>query len=81
MPNIISMEGKWYVECQILFPWKESDLKRKYSFNLKVGIVLCTKSNNSLINALVKHEAEHMPDIFEMRGVTWNYRKTRSYVY
>jgi hypothetical protein len=22
----------------------------------------------------VKHEAEHMPDIFEMRGVTWSYK-------
>jgi hypothetical protein len=64
MPNI------GYVECQILFSWKESDLKRKYSFKLKARIVSRTKSNNSLTNALVKHEAEHMPDIFEMRGVT-----------
>jgi len=38
---------------------------------LKAGIVLRTKSNNSLTNALVKHKAEHMPDIFEkLRGVT-----------
>jgi len=21
----------------------------------------------------MKHEAEHMPDIFKMRGVTWSY--------
>jgi hypothetical protein len=41
---------------------------------LEAGIVSCTKSYNSLTNALVKHEAEHMPDIFEMRGVTWSYK-------
>jgi hypothetical protein len=37
----------------------------KYSLKLEAGIVSCTKSNNSLINALVKHEAEHMLDILE----------------
>ena len=67
---ILALRGeKAYVECQILFPWKENDLKRKYSLKLEVGIVSRTKSNNSLTNALVKHEAEHMPDIFKMRGV------------
>jgi len=60
---------KAYAECQILFPWKENDLKRKYSLKHEAGIVSRTKSNNSLTNALVKHEAEHMPDIFKMRGV------------
>jgi hypothetical protein len=55
----------YYVECQILFSWKENDLKRKYSLKLEAGIVSRTKSNNSLTNALVKHEAEHMPDIFD----------------
>jgi hypothetical protein len=68
---ILTLGGeKAYVECQILFSWKESDLKRKYSFKLKARIVSHTKSNNSLTNALVKHEVEHMPNIFEMRGVT-----------
>ena len=63
---------KAYVECQILFPQKENDLIRvKYSLKLEAWIVSHTKSNNSLINALVKHEAEHMSDILEkMRGVT-----------
>ena len=37
----------------------------KYSLKLEAGIVSRTKSNNSLINALEKHEAEHMPDIFK----------------
>jgi hypothetical protein len=40
-------------------------LREKYSLKLKTEIVSHTKSNNSLTNALVKHEAEHMPDIFE----------------
>ena len=40
-------------------------LKVKYSLKLEAGIVSRTKSNNSLTNALVKHEAEHIPDIFE----------------
>ena len=43
----------------------------KYSLKLEAEIVSRTKSNNSLINALVKHDAEHMLDILEkMRGVT-----------
>ena len=37
----------------------------KYSLKLEAGIVSRTKSNNSLTHALVKHEVEHMPDIFE----------------
>ena len=37
----------------------------KYSLKLEAGIVSCTKSNNSLINALVKHKTEHMRDIFK----------------
>ena len=40
-------------------------LRENYFLKLEVGIVLRTKSNNSLTNALVKHEAEHMLDIFE----------------
>jgi hypothetical protein len=68
---ILTLGGeKAYVECQILYSWKESDLKRKYSFKVEAGTVSHTKSNNSLTNALMKHEAEHMPDIVEMRGVT-----------
>jgi hypothetical protein len=60
---------KAYVEYQILFLWKENDFKRKYSLKLETRIVSHTKSNNSLTNALVKHEAEHMPGILKMRGV------------
>ena len=45
-------------------------LRKKYSLKLEAKIVSRTKSNNSLTNALVKHEVEHMPNIFEMRGVT-----------
>jgi hypothetical protein len=37
---------------------------------LEAEIVSRTKSNNSSSNALVKHEAEHMPDILKMKGVT-----------
>jgi hypothetical protein len=40
-------------------------LREKYSLKLEAGIVSRIKSNNSLTNTLVKHEAEHMPDIFE----------------
>ena len=49
-------------------------LREKYSLKLKAGIVSRTKSNNSLTNTLVKHEAEHMPDILKIRGVTWSYK-------
>jgi hypothetical protein len=45
-------------------------LRVKYSLKLEIGIVLRTKSNISLINALVKHEAEQMPDILKIRAVT-----------
>jgi len=63
---ILALGGeKSYVECQILFSWKENGRKRKYSLKLEAEIVSRTKSNNSLTNALVKHEAEHMLDIFE----------------
>ena len=48
--------------------------EKKYSLKLEAGIVSRTKSNNSLTNALVKHEVEHMPDILKMRGVTWSYK-------
>jgi hypothetical protein len=41
---------------------------------LKAGIVSCTKSNNSLTYALEKHEAEHMPNILKMRGVSRSYK-------
>ena len=40
-------------------------LREKYSLKLEAGIVSRTKSNNSLTNALLKHEAQHMPNIFE----------------
>jgi hypothetical protein len=40
-------------------------LREKYSFRLEAEIVSHTKSDNSLTNALVKHEVEHMPNIFE----------------
>ena len=64
-------EKAYYFECQILFLWKKNDLKRKkYSLKLEAGIVSCTKSNNSLTNALVKNEAEYMPDILKIREVT-----------
>jgi len=64
---ILALGGeKTCFECQILSPLKENDLIReKYSLKIEAGIVSHTKSNNSLINALIKHEAEHMPDIFE----------------
>ena len=58
-------EEKAYVKCQILFSQKENNLKRKYFLKLEAGIVSRNKSNNSLTDALVKHEAEHMPDNFE----------------
>jgi hypothetical protein len=58
-------EEKAYFECHILFPQKENYLIRvKYSLKVEAGIVSHTKSSNSLINALAKFEAEHMPDIF-----------------
>ena len=66
---ILALGGeKAYFECHILFLPKESGLK--YSLKLEAGIISRTKSYKSSTNALVKHEAEHMPDIFEMRGVT-----------
>ena len=40
-------------------------LREKYSLKLKTGIVSRSKSNDSLTNALVKHEAEQMPNIFK----------------
>jgi len=49
-------------------------LRVKYSLKLEIGIILHTKSNISLINALVKHEAEQMPDILKIRAVTWSYK-------
>ena len=45
-------------------------LRVKYSLKFEARIVSRTKSNNSLTNALEKHEAEHMPDILKMGGVT-----------
>jgi hypothetical protein len=43
---------KAYFECQILFSWKENDLKRKYFLKLEAGIISRTKSNNNLTNTL-----------------------------
>ena len=40
-------------------------LREKYYLKLEAGIVSRSKSNDSLTNALVKHEAEHMPNIFK----------------
>jgi len=45
-------------------------IQRKYSSKLEAGTISRTKLNNSLTNALLKHEAEHMPDILKMRRVT-----------
>jgi hypothetical protein len=61
------MGEKAHFECLILFPHNENDLKRKHSLKLGAGIVSHTKSNICLINAHVKHEAEHMLDIFEKK--------------
>ena len=40
-------------------------LREKYSLKLEARIVSRSKSNDSLTNALVKHKAEHMLDIFK----------------
>jgi len=55
------------LNAKYYFHERKNSLKRKYSLKLEAGIVSLTKSNNSLTNALLKHEAEHMPDIFENR--------------
>ena len=60
---------------------EKNDLKRKYSLKFEAGIVSRTKSNNSLTNALVKHAAEHMPDIFEKNERSNLKLQTRSCVY
>jgi hypothetical protein len=57
---------KAYFECQILFSWKENDLKRKYFLKLEAGIISRTKSNNNLTNTLVKQEAEICQIFWEM---------------
>jgi hypothetical protein len=44
-------------------------LREKHSSKLEAGIVSRTNSNNSLTNALVKQEAEHMLDILKKRDV------------
>ena len=53
------LNAKYYFHRRKIV-WREN-----YSLKLEAGIVSRTKSNNSLTNALVKHEAEHMLDIFE----------------
>jgi len=53
------------LNAKYYFHGRKNGLKRKYFLKLEAGIVSHTKSNNSLTNAHVKHEAEHMPDIFE----------------
>ena len=58
-------ERKPILNAKYYFHGKEMILRENYSLKLETGIVSRTKSNNSLTNALVKHEAEHMPDIFE----------------
>jgi hypothetical protein len=43
----------------------------KVSLKLEAGTISHAKSNNSLTNAVVKHKAVHMLDIFlKIRGVT-----------
>jgi hypothetical protein len=54
----LTLKGESLFECQILF------FKRKYSLKLEAGILSRTKSNNSLTNALVMHEEEHILNIF-----------------
>jgi len=53
------------LNAKYYFLIRKITLRIKYSSKIEAGIVSCTKSNNSLINALVKHEVEYMPDIFE----------------
>ena len=53
------------LNAKYYFHKRKMVLKEKYSLKLEARILSRTKSNNSLINALVKHEAEHMPDILE----------------
>ena len=55
-------------------------LREKYSLKLEARIVSCTKSNNSLTNALVKHEAEHKSDIFKNeRSNCWREKCVRTW--
>ena len=59
------------LNAKYYFHRRKITLRENYSLKLEAGIVSHIKSNNSLTNALVKHEAEHMLDILEkMRGVT-----------
>jgi hypothetical protein len=53
------------LNAKYYFHRRKMILREKYSLKFKAGIVSHTKSNNSLTNALVKDEAEYMPDIFE----------------
>ena len=55
------------LNAKYYFQRRKIVLREYYSFKLEAGIVSRTKSNNSLTNAHVKHEAEHMLDIFEKR--------------
>ena len=57
-------ERKPMLNAEYYFHRRKMVLREKYSLKLEAGIVSRTKSNNSLTNALVKHEAEHMLDIF-----------------
>ena len=52
------------LNAKYYFHRRKMVLREKYPLKLEAGIVSRTKSNNSLTNALVKHEAEHMLDIF-----------------
>ena len=53
------------LNAKYYFHGRKMIFRVKYFLKLEAGIVSCTKSNNSLTNALVKHEVEHMLDIFE----------------
>ena len=53
------------LNAKYYFQRRKIVLREYYSFKLEAGIVSHTKSNNSLTNTLVKHEVEHMLDIFK----------------
>jgi hypothetical protein len=64
---ILALGGvkKPILNAKYYFHRRKMILREKHSLKPKARIVSCTKSNNSLTNALVKHEEEHMPDILK----------------
>ena len=58
-------------ECQILFPWKKNNLKRKYSLKLKGGIVsrMLTLTNTTwILGCHPQHGARVYKGIYEYGG-------------